>query len=114
MSVDPLKEFVIINHPKGNPNRADGEQHLPGRYRTQYLGPLQQGRMVIPLLLLPLEVVKKRLEQKEQCDFNGTHVILKPVALQAVLAANEGTVFTSEFYPRQADNVVNYTLHVYH
>ncbi|KAE9371779.1 glycoside hydrolase family 5 protein [Stipitochalara longipes BDJ] len=63
---------------------------------TQYLGPLQRGRMTY----------------SNQWDFISTSVILKSAALQAVLTANISTVFTFEFYPRQEDNTVNYTLFI--
>jgi endoglucanase len=48
----------------------------------------------------------------DQFSFDDSHVILLTDALQAVLAAEEPTIFTFEFYPRQPDNVANYTLFV--
>ncbi|KAF2109174.1 endoglucanase D precursor [Lophiotrema nucula] len=63
---------------------------------TQYLGPLQQGRMTY----------------SGQWDWDGSHVILKAAVLDAVRSAGKSTVFTVEFYPRVAGNAVNYTITV--
>ncbi|KAF2476416.1 endoglucanase B [Lindgomyces ingoldianus] len=63
---------------------------------TQYLGPLQQGRMTY----------------SGQWDWDGSHVVLKAAVLDAVRSAGKSTVFTIEFYPRVEGNSVNYTLTV--
>jgi endoglucanase len=63
---------------------------------TQYLGPLQQGRMTY----------------SNQWDWDAGHVIIKAAALDAVRAAGKDTTFTIEFYPRQPGNNVTYTVKV--
>lgn len=63
---------------------------------TQYLGPLQQGRMTY----------------SGQWDWDGSNVILKAAVLDAVRSAGKTTTFTVEFYPREPTNVANYTLSV--
>lgn len=63
---------------------------------TQYLGPLQQGRMTY----------------SGQWDWTGQGVLIKAAALDAVRAAGQSTTFTVEFYPRQPGNEVKYTVTV--
>ncbi|EMD65765.1 glycoside hydrolase family 5 protein [Bipolaris sorokiniana ND90Pr] len=63
---------------------------------TQYLGPLQQGRMTYG----------------NQWDWDANNVIIKAAAVDAVRAANKDTTLTIEFYPRQPGNNVVYTLKV--
>jgi endoglucanase len=63
---------------------------------TQYLGPLQQGRMTY----------------SGQWDWTGEGVVIKAVALDAVRAAGQSTTFTIEFYPRQPGNSVEYIVTV--
>jgi endoglucanase len=63
---------------------------------TQWLGPLQQGRMTY----------------NGQWDWDGSNVILRATVLDAVRAAGKTTTFTIELYPRVAGNSVNYTLTV--
>jgi len=63
---------------------------------TQYLGPLQQGRMTY----------------SGQWDWDGSNVILKAAVLDAVRSAGKTTTFMIEFYPREPGNVANYTLTV--
>jgi endoglucanase len=63
---------------------------------TQYLGPLQQGR----------------LTYSGQWDWNANNVILKAAVLDAVRSAGLTTTFTFEFYPREPTNVANFTLTV--
>ncbi|KAF1838812.1 glycoside hydrolase [Decorospora gaudefroyi] len=59
---------------------------------TQYLGPLQQGRMTYG----------------GQWDWDADHVIIKAAALEAVRAAGVDTTFTVEFYPREMGNWVEF------
>ncbi|KAJ4286290.1 hypothetical protein N0V90_013324 [Kalmusia sp. IMI 367209] len=61
---------------------------------TQYLGPLQQGR----------------LTYSGQWDWDANNVYA-PV-LDAVRSAGKTTTFTFEFYPREPENVANFTLTV--
>ncbi|KAE8858405.1 hypothetical protein PTNB29_07620 [Pyrenophora teres f. teres] len=63
---------------------------------TQYLGPLQQGRMTY----------------SNQWDWTAQGVLIKAAALDAVRAARQSTTFTVEFYPRQPGNEVKYTVTV--
>ncbi|KAL1613030.1 hypothetical protein SLS60_001262 [Paraconiothyrium brasiliense] len=63
---------------------------------TQYLGPLQQGR----------------LTYSGQWDWDANNVILKSTVLDAVRSAGKTTTFTWEFYPREPTNVANFTLTV--
>ncbi|PVI06624.1 glycoside hydrolase family 5 protein [Periconia macrospinosa] len=63
---------------------------------TQYLGPLQQGRMTY----------------ENQWNWDQGNVILKAAVLDAVRAAGKTTAFTFEFYPRVEGNVANYTITV--
>lgn len=63
---------------------------------TEYLGPLQQGRMSYPA----------------QWEWDAQHVILPAAVLDAVRAADQTTTFTIEFYPRQPGNSVEYTITV--
>ena len=63
---------------------------------TQYLGPLQQGRMTY----------------NSQYNWDSQSVVLTSAAVQAVRAAGQDTVFEFEFYPRGAGNTVSYTLTV--
>lgn len=63
---------------------------------TQYLGPLQQGRMTY----------------SGQWDWDGSNVILKAATLDAVRSAGKTTTFTWEFYPREPSNAANFTLTV--
>ncbi|KAF2656724.1 glycoside hydrolase family 5 protein [Lophiostoma macrostomum CBS 122681] len=63
---------------------------------TQYLGPLQQGR----------------LTYNNHWDWDADHVILKSAVLDAVRSAGRSTTFGIEFYPRSLGNVVNYTVTV--
>ncbi|KAF2440733.1 glycoside hydrolase family 5 protein [Karstenula rhodostoma CBS 690.94] len=63
---------------------------------TQYLGPLQQGR----------------LTYSGQWDWDANNVILKAAVLDAVRSAGKTTTFTWEFYPREPTNVANFTLTV--
>ncbi|CAI6335619.1 unnamed protein product [Periconia digitata] len=65
---------------------------------TQYLGPLQQGRMTY----------------ENQWNWDEGHVILKAPVLDAVRAAGRTTTFTFEFYPRVEGlvNSANYTITV--
>lgn len=63
---------------------------------TQYLGPLQQGRMTYG----------------NQWDWDAGHVVIKAAALDAVRAAAKDTTFTLEFYPREPGNNVTYTVKV--
>lgn len=63
---------------------------------TQYLGPLQQGRITY----------------SGQWDWDANNVILKAAVLDAVRSAGKTTTFTLEFYPRVAGNSLNYTLTV--
>ena len=63
---------------------------------TQYLGPLQQGRMTYD----------------GQWNWDAGHVVIKAAALDAVRAASIDTTFTIEFYPREPGNAVEYTVTV--
>jgi endoglucanase len=63
---------------------------------TQWLGPLQQGRMTYA----------------NQWDWDGSHLILKAAVLDAVRSAGKTTTFMIEFYPREPTNIANYTLTV--
>ncbi|KAF2691594.1 glycoside hydrolase family 5 protein, partial [Lentithecium fluviatile CBS 122367] len=63
---------------------------------TQWLGPLQQGRMTY----------------SGQWDWDGSNVILRAAVLDAVRSAGKTTTFTLEFYPREPTNVANYTITV--
>ncbi|ORY19903.1 endoglucanase D precursor [Clohesyomyces aquaticus] len=63
---------------------------------TQYLGPLQQGR----------------LTYNNHWDWDAGHVILKAAVLDAVRAAGKTTTFLIDFYPRVPGNSVNFTLTV--
>lgn len=63
---------------------------------TQWLGPLQQGRMTYG----------------GQWDWDGTGVVIKAAALEEVRRAGLGTVFRIEFYPRREGNWVEYTVTV--
>lgn len=63
---------------------------------TQYLGPLQQGR----------------LTYSGQWDWSGNNITLKSTVLDAVRSAGKTTTFTFEFYPREPTNVANFTLTV--
>ncbi|KAF2264350.1 endoglucanase D precursor [Lojkania enalia] len=63
---------------------------------TQWLGPLQQGRMTY----------------SGQWDWDGESVILRSTVLDAVRASGKSTTFMIEFYPRVPGNSVNYTLTV--
>jgi endoglucanase len=63
---------------------------------TQYLGPLQQGRMTY----------------SGQWDWNAKNVIIKAAALDAVRSAGQSTTFTIEFYPREPGNSVEFTVTV--
>ena len=63
---------------------------------TQYLGPLQQGRMTY----------------SGQWDWDANSVILKAAVLDAVRSAGKDTTFTIDFYPREPSNSVNFTLTV--
>ncbi|KAF9735454.1 hypothetical protein PMIN02_000991 [Paraphaeosphaeria minitans] len=63
---------------------------------TQYLGPLQQGRMTY----------------SGQWDWDADNVILRAAVLDAVRSAGKTTTFTFEFYPREPTNVANFTLTV--
>jgi endoglucanase len=63
---------------------------------TQYLGPLQQGRMTY----------------SGQWDWNAQGVLIKAAALDVVRAAGQSVTFLVEFYPREPGNSVNYTVTV--
>lgn len=63
---------------------------------TQYLGPLQQGRMTY----------------SGQWDWDAGHVIIKSAVLDEVRKAGKTTVFRIEFYPRVEGNWVEYTVTV--
>jgi endoglucanase len=63
---------------------------------TQWLGPLQQGRMTY----------------SSQWDWDSSHVILKASVLDAVRAAGKDTTFSIEFFPREEGNSANYTITV--
>lgn len=63
---------------------------------TQYLGPLQQGR----------------LTYSGQWDWDTNSVILKAPVLDAVRSAGKDTTFTIDFYPREPSNSANFTLTV--
>jgi endoglucanase len=63
---------------------------------TQYLGPLQQGRMTY----------------SGQWDWNAQGVLIKAAALDAVRAGGQSVTFTVEFYPREPGNSVEYTVAV--
>jgi endoglucanase len=63
---------------------------------TQYLGPLQQGRMTY----------------SNQFTWDDGHIILTAATVQAVRTAGVDTTFTIETYPRVPGNYVNYTLTV--
>jgi endoglucanase len=63
---------------------------------TQWLGPLQQGRMTYG----------------GQWDWDGAGVIVKAAALEEVRRAGLETVFRIEFYPRREGNWVEYTVSV--
>ncbi|KAF2876904.1 glycoside hydrolase superfamily [Massariosphaeria phaeospora] len=61
---------------------------------TQYLGPLQQGRMTF----------------SGQWDWDESGLILRAAVLDAVRAAAQSTKFTVEFYPREPGNAVSFTV----
>lgn len=63
---------------------------------TEYLGPLQQGRMTY----------------SSQYNWDGSTVTITSSAVQSVVATGQTTVFTFEFYPRVPGNAVNFTLTV--
>ena len=63
---------------------------------TQYLGPLQQGR----------------LTYSNQYNWDDASVRIGASAVQAVKDAGQNAVFTFEFYPRVPGNAANYTLTV--
>ena len=63
---------------------------------TQYLGPLQQGRMTY----------------SSQYNWDAQSVTITASAVQAVLSAGQTAVFEFEFYPRVEGNSANYTLTV--
>jgi endoglucanase len=63
---------------------------------TQWLGPLQQGRMTYG----------------GQWDWDGQGVILKAAVLEEVRKAGLDTVFRIEFYPRTQGNWAEYTVNV--
>lgn len=107
---------------KGLPKVATVKALLSdGRYLvddwTQYLGPMQKGRAVSFSLPSPhsTSCLKKANSNKAYngiWNWNAGNLILTSGAVNAVVSAKKSATFTFEFYPRVAENTLNYTLTV--